>query len=222
MTKVTTKSLTNLLTNGDFEGSGWSGGSYDTSKYFHGTRSYKMTGSSGSPETLANHSGNITIDNTHLFYVRWYVYHEGAPGTTGCYFGIAEPSFIEGQSLGPANQWNMKSHVNNRSSFASGAQGFRLDYNNTNQAGTVWFDGAMVIDLTDAFGAGNEPTKEWCDNKIPFFEGTQTIEITSSSFKVNVNGSWKEADSAYVNVNGSWKNIDAIYVNVNGTWKEAS
>lgn len=33
-------------------------------------------------------------------------------------------------------------------------------------------DNAMLIDLTDAFGAGNEPTKEWCDKFIYYFDGT--------------------------------------------------
>ena len=176
------KTLTNLLTYGDFEGSGWSGGSYDTGKHHTGTRSYKMVGSTSSAEVLANHSGNISVNNTHLYYVRWWVYHEGAPGSTGCYFGIAEPSFIEGLPLGPANQWNMKSHINNRASF-SGSQGFRFDYNNGNQAGTVWFDSGMVIDLTDSFGAGNEPDLSWCDENIPDFVGTTSITLDMPALK---------------------------------------
>ena len=169
------KTLTNLILNGDFEGTGWSGGTYDTSKYHTGTMSYKLVGSSGSPEVLANCSNNINMINSHIYYIRWFVYHEGAPGTTGCYFGIAEPSFIEGQSIGPANQWNMISHINNRNSFSSGSQGIRFDYNNSNQSGTLWIDSALCIDLTDAFGSGNEPDKEWCDKNIPFFTGTTFI-----------------------------------------------
>ena len=176
------KSLTNLLTNGGFEGSGWSGGSYDSSRHHSGTRSYKMVGSSGSWEVLANHSGNISVNNTHLYYVRWWVYHEGASGSTGCYFGIAEPSFIEGLDLGPANQWNMKSAVNNRSSF-SGSQGFRFDYNNNKSSGTVWFDDGMVIDLTSTFGSGNEPDKSWCDENIPDFTGSMNLILDMPSLR---------------------------------------
>ena len=33
----------------------------------------------------------------------------------------------------------------------------------------------MLINLTAVFGAGNEPTQEWCDENIPFFEGTALI-----------------------------------------------
>jgi hypothetical protein len=36
-------------------------------------------------------------------------------------------------------------------------------------------DNLILIDLTAAFGAGNEPTKEWCDANIPYFEGSTTI-----------------------------------------------
>ena len=39
----------------------------------------------------------------------------------------------------------------------------------------------VVINLTELFGSGNEPTKEWCDNNIPYIEGLQ------SSFEEKVN-----------------------------------
>ena len=176
------KSMTNLVSNPSFEGTGWSGGSYDTTHAKFGTYGYKMTGNTSSWEVLANNSSSISMTNTHIYYVRWYVYHEGAAGTTGCYFGIAEPNFIEGVSLGPANQWNMISAVNNRSSFSSGSQGFRLDYNNSRNATSVWFDGVMLIDLTATFGSGKEPTKEWMDANIPFFTDTYTVKDIRLTF----------------------------------------
>ncbi len=36
-------------------------------------------------------------------------------------------------------------------------------------------DDLILIDLTEAFGSGNEPDKEWCDNNINYFDGTTTI-----------------------------------------------
>ena len=39
----------------------------------------------------------------------------------------------------------------------------------------TYVDGVGVIDLTAAFGEGNEPTKEWCDENIDYFNGTKTI-----------------------------------------------
>ena len=39
----------------------------------------------------------------------------------------------------------------------------------------TFVDGLALIDLTETFGAGNEPTKEWCDKNIPYFDGTTKI-----------------------------------------------
>lgn len=39
----------------------------------------------------------------------------------------------------------------------------------------IHVDGAMVIDLTAAYGAGLEPNQAWCDSNIPFFIGTAAI-----------------------------------------------
>ena len=35
----------------------------------------------------------------------------------------------------------------------------------------------LCVDLTAAFGEGNEPAKEWCDNNIPFFVGSMELEL---------------------------------------------
>lgn len=39
----------------------------------------------------------------------------------------------------------------------------------------LYFDDAIVVDLTDVFGAGNEPTKEWCDQYIEYFNTAAAI-----------------------------------------------
>ena len=41
---------------------------------------------------------------------------------------------------------------------------------------TVNWKNLLFIDLTNDFGAGNEPTKSWCDENIPYFT-TQTTTI---------------------------------------------
>lgn len=37
----------------------------------------------------------------------------------------------------------------------------------------------MIIDLTEAFGAGNEPTVEWCDEYLPYIENKKLIGTSS-------------------------------------------
>ncbi|WNY25857.1 RHS repeat-associated core domain-containing protein [Methanolapillus millepedarum] len=39
----------------------------------------------------------------------------------------------------------------------------------------------ILIDLTETFGAGNEPDVEWCHENIPYFTGTQTVTLQSTS-----------------------------------------
>ena len=40
----------------------------------------------------------------------------------------------------------------------------------------TYVDGVTVIDLTAAFGSGNEPTKAWCDTNIRnWFEGSTIV-----------------------------------------------
>lgn len=55
---------------------------------------------------------------------------------------------------------------------------FRLGYYVVSVAGVdlqYYFDNVMLIDLTETFGSGNEPNKEWCDSHIRYFDGTTTI-----------------------------------------------
>lgn len=206
--------LTNLLTVGNFENTGWSGGSYDSSVKKYGNYSLKLTGSTGLPETLSNTTAGYPIVQGHTYYGRYEIYHNGASGTAGIYMPIAEPNFIEGQSLGTAGQWNIVSAVNVRSNWGSGDYQFRIDYNNAYTAGTVWVDGAMWIDLTACFGAGNEPTKAWMDENIPFFEGTYNYPPVN--IKAKINNNWIDCSGYYTKIDGEWKSIDSIKVNSNG------
>lgn len=47
----------------------------------------------------------------------------------------------------------------------------------------------LIIDLTDAFGEDNEPTKEWCDDNIPFF--VNTIVNSNSTISASWIKTWK-------------------------------
>ncbi len=172
--------ITNLVTNPSFETTGtWSNGTIDSTHAKYGNMALRLTGTSSSPEITSANNASISLDPTHIYYARYEVYHEGASGNAGIYWPIAEPNFVEGQSIGSANTWNIVSAVNDRSSFTAGSYPIRVDYNNSNATTSVWYDGMVLVDLTEAFGAGNEPTKAWCDANIPFFEGTTLIPYPS-------------------------------------------
>lgn len=168
--------ITNLVNDPSFTSSSvWSGGTIDSTHVKYGSTALRLAGTSSAPEILATNSTAIYLNSSHIYYARYEVYHEGASGTAGIYWPIQEPNFVEGQSIGSAGSWNVVSARNTRSSFGSGSYQMRLDYNNNNASTTVWYDGILIIDLTESFGSGNEPTKEWCDENIPFFEGTTYV-----------------------------------------------
>lgn len=78
--------------------------------------------------------------------------------------------------------------------FSSSNYQFRIDFNNAYTAGTIWVDGAMLIDLTACFGSDNEPDKTFCD-ALPFFTGTMLYPPISARAKVD--GEWKNVSSIY-------------------------
>lgn len=47
---------------------------------------------------------------------------------------------------------------------------------------SVQWNQPLLIDLTACFGTGNEPTQDWCDSNISFFDSSETVE--SNEFKV--------------------------------------
>ena len=147
----------------------------DSTHAKYGTSSLKLTGTTSTPEVTYG-IGNVSLDSTHKYYIRYEHYQETASGSFGLYWPIAEPSFVEGQSAGTAGKWNVCSAVNTRSNWSSGSHSMRVDYNNGYVAGSAWIDGLVVVDLTAAFGAGNEPNAAWCDVNIPYFTGTTTIK----------------------------------------------
>lgn len=171
--------LTNLLTYGDFEGTGWTGAvsEWSTEHVRYGSRSCRIDGDAASPEKCVYHTGGAPLVQGHIYYGRYELYHEGAQGSAGMYFPEAEPALFEGVPIGTSGQWNVISGRNDRSSWISGdGQTVRIDYNNSNTAGSVWIDGALLVDLTASFGVGSEPSKEWCDGNIPFFLGSMDID----------------------------------------------
>lgn len=82
----------------------------------------------------------------------------------------------------------------------------------------------MIIDLTAAFGAGNEPTKEWCDNNIREWEtytnfGTLSPAITTSSYSSawTFGGAGSVTRYNYLSLNSTYEPREYMYVMVGST-----
>lgn len=75
------------------------------------------------------------------------------------------------------NQWQKLSWRNIRSKWSDNfTHQFRFDFEGMAANTIAYIDDAMLIDLTAAFGTGNEPTQEWCDTNIEYFSGNKTIQ----------------------------------------------
>lgn len=95
-----------------------------------------------------------------------------------CYWPIAEPLVgIAKVDKTKLNQWQRLSWHNVRSNWNDNQTAqFRFDFEGMASNTIAYIDDVMLIDLTAAFGAGNEPTQEWCDTNIEYFSGNKTIQ----------------------------------------------
>ena len=187
---------------GGFENTGWSG-SYDTVHVRSGSYALKIIGDAGVAEKTVPTINPITINDSnkgHIFYVQYWGYQETrTTGGTQVYWPIVEsPMAIEvgvnntrGLTLGPAGQWNMYSFYDDRLSVQnySASNCFRIDFDNGGNAGEIWIDDVILLDLTEIFGTGNEPSKEWCDKNIRSGTNTQTITMNTDTALENRQGS---------------------------------
>ena len=139
----------------------------------YGANSLLITGDDGDNEKYGVSTTSYSLEPTHLYYACVEVYSETGNGSIDFFWKSASPSFFGGKKV-YANTWTKWSIVSNRSNFTAGNYPYRLDFNNGGIADKAWFDGVMIIDLTETFGAGNEPTQDWCDKNIPYFTGTYT------------------------------------------------
>ena len=179
--------------------SGWSAG---TSDYYMGKPCRYLDSKSGAAEVTMSTNDSIQLVKGHTYYARVSAYMRfGFGSTVDIYWPIAEPSFLSGHTL-TKDKWTVCSNVIVRNNWSDGSYQLRLDHNNTKSGIRVYFAEAMLIDLTATYGAGNEPSAAWCDENIPFFEGTYYTTpsaVTNLSAQVNnglVSLSWLSSEGA--------------------------
>lgn len=192
--------LENLLQYGDFEGEGWANSSgntfaYDTGIKLFGTKSLKVTSKNSSKvESVFYHNTNPPQVKGHKYYVCCHIYLPTAGVTTQMqvYWPEAEPlmgsMYVDQSKVG---QWQRVSVISTRNNWDSGEKRFRFDLEQFQSPNYVYLDGAMLIDLTDCYGEGNEPSKEWCDNNISFFTNEIKRQVILAKY-IKINGEWKE------------------------------
>lgn len=174
--------ITNLVKNSGFENNttNWiSGGTLSASSTIKhsGNTSIKFVVSTSFAELVQK----VSLISGHKYYASEWAYLDQAmvANETGQFdlypvggtsTGYPEHGNIALKTLAPKT-WTFES-----SAFTSTVTNdyyFRPGF--LNNPNTMYFDDTLLIDLTATFGSGNEPSKEWCDANISYFEGTSVI-----------------------------------------------
>lgn len=183
---ATTVSMTNVVANG---GKGWfpatrGNCSWQLSSITPGdgaASSIKIIPSGAGECTLTSAAHNLVA--SHKYYISFKVRFAAATqGTCDWYWPVAEPCASPNMSFSaPAETWVRLSAAFDRTSFGDGSYPCRFDYNNTDRKNTpFWFTSCMLIDLTAAFGAGLEPSKDWMDKHITAFSDAPTVQYVEN------------------------------------------
>lgn len=180
---ATTVSMTNIVAN---NGKGWFGARRGNCTWLSSSMtpgdgaasSVKITPSGAGECTLTSSTAHRLIAS-HKYYISFKVYFASATqGTCDWYWPVAEPCASPNMSFNaPAKTWVRLSSVFDRTSFSDGSYPCRFDYNNTDRKNTpFWFTSCLLIDLTAAFGAGLEPSKDWMDKHVTAFADSQKVQ----------------------------------------------
>ncbi len=198
----TSYQITNLVTNGSFEKNGiseWYNQNKTEFWLFINLNDYPYI-----PQLFGNYAFNIHVNNdqsfarasynttstlaNHKVYARvWAMIDYGTDIDPGLYLEFSEGSDLWSTPSQNHSTWYSSNGYDNnteRRIWRSLALYETATYNylkimlaqgNGTGNGVYMFDGLTVVDLTAAFGAGNEPNKDWCDKHINYFDGTTEI-----------------------------------------------
>lgn len=157
-------SAENIITNGNFQGTtGWTanGGSIISA-----ANELIFTITAGSVYTYVGQAATVPIVG-HKYYVRGDTF---ARKTTSSYISFGGKNITK--TLQP-NVWSAISGIVS----AETVSGFRFYHNTAADTGyvtgdTVHFRRVLSVDLTESYGAGNEPTVEEFENALKSFENS--------------------------------------------------
>ena len=186
-------------------------------KYGSGSRAFQQA-ASASLLTWVFSSNNTpvmyTLNNTHKYYFSVWVMTRYANGmTTEFRWPVDKTPIISGIQNSQLGVWERFSTVFTRSDCANGSYSFRWDTLNhpgntaSSTSAALNIDGVMLVDLTEAFGSGQEPSKKWCDDHIAFSTATSNTYGSDVARKIK---------KMYIGVNGIARKIKKAYIGVNG------
>lgn len=157
-------------------------------------------------EIIANHKYYLScrVYSTNNFDRKIYI-----KGT-----GIDHLDYFNGGVAYGGTNWGLVS-VTFSSNYSSSAQ---LIFKPLTENATEWVNQFILIDLTDTFGEGNEPSREWCDNNIREHEvivnfGCVSNNIPKSDLnRYYVNKAENYGPFNYQELPGNWEPQEYMYM----------
>ena len=176
--------ITNMIKNGDFEkdAANWelSGASITSDEKYSGGKSLML-----SPNTTA--MSTQTLSSTapvlnHKYYGS--IMYKTASGLTAAdnrfeWYNTdnSDALMVFANKKDTQGKWERLSGIGQITSTSYLDKSWYVRNFMVNATTNSYVDEVMIVDLTETFGAGNEPTKEWCDENINYFEGTTIIKV---------------------------------------------
>ena len=160
--------ITNMISNGSFEDDfdnftyKADNASISSTESAYGNKSYKR----GTSTKAGGTTQYINVVEGHKYY---YFLHSKS-GSVTLWSDVSDTGWGAIQSK--STDWNKFGIIITATTTAK--KNISLNYGDDITEDT-YVDGVGFVDLTEAFGAGNEPSKEWCDIHIDYFDGTKAI-----------------------------------------------
>lgn len=177
--------LVNLITNGSFENgtTGWgglrSGMSVDSTTSVHGDSCLKCTGINATYQWCS--SNVFTATKGHILYSSVMVRNNDAKTAWGLYVNNNGSQSLNLNVGQVGSTYDTFTKVSKRLTVPE-LEVYTInmllygEQSTANSSLVSYWDNVLCVDLTDSFGAGNEPSQDWCDKHISWFEGSILIE----------------------------------------------
>lgn len=180
--------ITNMISNGSFENDfmGWNsnydnagGVTLSTEVSSTGKKSIYVSAVGDSKEKAAAYKNEISLKSDHKYYFSVDYYLESFVKGNKTLASFVKPDVtnaihfsFESDKL---NTWLKVNEI-----FTANED---MNYNDIrfghvyaeDSTFSLYMDSIILIDLTESFGFGNEPTEQWCNENIKWFDGTIKI-----------------------------------------------
>lgn len=155
-----------------------------------------------------------TLDLSHTFYIS-FMFKSNALSNMAVRIknasGVLFQHYIGENTNG---KWVHKSMIMTESTGVQSQVLFSIAAYDTE----IWLSRFIMVDLTDTFGAGNEPTKEWCDENIREHEvitnyGSYAHAVTCSNYNsmyYNINVGCAKFN--YLSLDSRWEPREYMYM----------